>query len=68
MPAGGKERKPITAKDVKPIVPKQAQYRHAVAREALTDEWEDEIDAAPEVIRMPLEQALLSSPGGLLEL
>ena len=50
-PSRGRDKKPTVIQDVKPAIAKPVEYRHAVAREALTDEWEDEIDAQPDVIR-----------------
>ena len=35
-------------KDVKPKIAKPAEYRHAINREALTDEWEDDVENMPD--------------------
>ena len=43
-----RERKPFGGIEYKPKIPKPAQYRHAIAREALTNEWEDDVDAMPD--------------------
>lgn len=42
------KRKTAPAKDAKPKIAKPAEYRHAINREALTDEWEDEVLAMPD--------------------
>ena len=43
-----RERKPFAGREEKPKIAKPAQYRHAIAREALTDQWEDEVEQMPE--------------------
>lgn len=43
-----RERKPFAGREEKPKIAKPAEYRHAIAREALTNEWEDEVDQMPD--------------------
>ncbi len=40
--------KPFARREVKPKIAKPAEYRHAIAREALTDHWEDEVEQMPD--------------------
>ena len=43
-----RERKPFAGRDSKPKINKPAEYRHAIAREALTNEWEEEVNNMPD--------------------